>query len=48
MFLERLATYTKNVENREETLVNIPAWLEEWSKFPEVFQRKIEDSKMVE
>lgn len=34
-FLESVATYTKNAENREKTLAYILAWLEEWSKFPE-------------
>lgn len=39
-FLEKIVTYTKNAEIREKTLVYILAWLEEWSKFPEVVQRK--------
>ncbi|XP_040828167.1 protein FAM186A-like [Ochotona curzoniae] len=30
-FLERMATYAKNVESREKTLAYILAWLEEWN-----------------
>lgn len=44
LFLERMGTYSKNAENREKTLAYILAWLEEWSKCLEVFQRKITKS----
>ena len=39
-FMEKIVTCAKNVEIREKTLVYILAWLEEWSKYPEVAQRK--------
>lgn len=38
--LEKIATYAKAAEKREKILVYILAWLQEWSKFPEVVQRK--------
>lgn len=40
MFLEKMASYVRNVEMRDNTLTYILAWLEEWSKFPEEVRRK--------
>lgn len=37
--LEKIVTCGKTAEIREKALVYILAWLEEWSKFPEVVQR---------
>lgn len=34
--LEKIVTCAKTAEIKEKTLVYILAWLEEWSKFPEV------------
>lgn len=39
-FLDKIVTYAKNSEIREKTLLHILVWLEEWSKFSEVVQRK--------
>lgn len=39
-FLDKIVTYAKNTEIKEKTLWCILAWLEEWSKFSVVVQRK--------
>lgn len=38
--LEKIADYANSVEIKENILVHILAWLEEWSKFSKVVQRK--------
>lgn len=44
--LEKIAIYANSAEIREKTLVHILAWLEEWSKFSKVVQRKTTVNEM--